>query len=210
MLLAREHKLGGGQGIGEKAPLVGDAPGIDTDEGKSEQDGKPHAHDIEDRHVQQLPGIPGQRQVPARQRRRAGDREQSETEGQQGRQRRCRDHHGGEEQERERVLEAAREEQEEGELDDVEGQKGRGPRRLHPLSRGITQAQGNVDESGNHDRSERGGERKGKAEQKMDREHGHKLAGDRHPAQADEGFQAQGAGGEDAVGGEHGWHPDRR
>ena len=38
MLLAREHELGRGQGLGDLPALLGDLPGIDADEADREQD----------------------------------------------------------------------------------------------------------------------------------------------------------------------------
>ena len=49
VLLAGEHQLGRGERLGELARLLGDAPGIDADEGDAEQDRDPDAGDVEER-----------------------------------------------------------------------------------------------------------------------------------------------------------------
>ena len=69
------------------------------------------------------------------QRRGAGDREHTERNRQPDRQCGRRDQHGGEEQERERVLQAAGEEQQCGKFDDVEREQRRRVDRFQPLHR---------------------------------------------------------------------------
>ena len=60
VLLARQHELRGGERLGELARFLGHPPGIDAREGRSEEDRRPDAGDIDERNVEGLAGKPGQ------------------------------------------------------------------------------------------------------------------------------------------------------
>ncbi len=191
VLLAGENQLGGGEGLGEEPRLLRHPPRVDPREGGAEQDRGPDPRDVQERQLDPPVGEPGQRPVHQGQQGREPDRQEAQRERPLRRQRGGGDQDGGEEQQGERVLQAAREEQQRGELHDVEGeQQGRGIV-AEPVARREADPQGEVQPGRGGDHQEAPAERQGQAEAELRPDHGGALAGDGEPAQADEGVEPQ-------------------
>ncbi len=122
MLLARQHQFGRGERIGKFARFLGDLERVEAGDADREQDREPDAEQVDRRQHQRIFALPRQRQMKEHQRRGAGDRQAAERHRQPHRQRGRRDQHRCEEQEGERVLQPAGQEQQSGQLDDVERQ----------------------------------------------------------------------------------------
>ena len=135
MLLARQHQFGRGERIGEFSRLLGDLERVEAGDADREQDREPDAEQVDRRQHQRIIALPRQWQMKEHQRRRAGDREAAECYRQPDRQARRRDQDRREEQEREGILQAAGQEQQPGQFDDVERQQRRRVDRLQPLHR---------------------------------------------------------------------------
>ena len=98
-----------------------------------EQDRNPDAQQIDPRQFERIVGVPRQRIMREHQHGGAQHREYAEDHGDARRQRGRRQQHRREEQERERIFQAAGQEQQHGELGDVEGQQPGGALGLEPL-----------------------------------------------------------------------------
>ncbi len=195
VLLARQHQLGRRQRVGELAGFLGDLPGMQADERDREQDGKPHAHDIDRRQLERRLGVPRQRIVHEHEHGRAGDGEAAEHQRHARRQRGGRDQHRSEKQDRERVLQPAGEEQQHGELGDVEGEQPRRPVGLEPLRHRKANAQRDVEPGGERDHRQAGPDLQLEIEPEIDHQHGGGLADHREPAQPHQRVEAHAAPG---------------
>src|SRR5829696_8434155 len=212
VLLAGEHPLGRGERLGELARLLGDAPGIDADEGDAEQDRRPDSGDVEEGQRRCRPG-PRQRPVDEDEDRGGANRKAAERQRAVGRQRRRRDQDRCQEQHRERVLQAAGQVAQRRELEDVEAKQKRRRILAEPVARRIAQAQPEVQRRGGGDDGKAGPERQREAEAEMHAGDGGALPDDGKPAQPNQRIEPQPAGvlREDRVGnGGHGCEIRRR
>ncbi len=123
------------------------------------------------------------------QRRSAGHRQNAERNGQPDRQRGGRDQDGGQEQERERVLQPAGEEQQAGQFDDVERQQRRRIDRLQPLHRIEGGLQREIEQRGQADNGDAGNDGKVELEALHHDEDGGELAEHGEPAQPQDRIQ---------------------
>ena len=118
-LLARQHHLGRGQGLGHAPRLLRRAPRVEADEQDAGHHRRPHPHHVGEREQQVGMMEPRQRVMKAGEHRRRGDGERAERRGDPERQRRGRDGDRRDQQEGERVLQAAGQIEQGGELEDV-------------------------------------------------------------------------------------------
>ena len=183
MLLARQHQFGGGQRVGELARFLGDLPSIDADEADGEQDREPDADHVDRRQLQRIVAVPRQRIMREHQHGRAGHREGAEHQREARRQRGRRQQHRTQEQEGERILQSAGQEQQHRQFGDVEGEQPGGAVGLQPLRHVETQAQRHVEPGRQRDHREAGPDRQRKIEPEIDHQHGGGLADDGEPTQ---------------------------
>ena len=135
VLLAGQHQFGRGQRVGQFSGFLGDLERIERGDSDRDHDREPDAQQIDRRQHHRIVAVPWQRQMEKHQCRGAGDRKHTKCNGQPDWQRRCRDQDRREEQEGERILQAAGEEQKGGKFDDVEREQGRRVDRFQPLHR---------------------------------------------------------------------------
>jgi hypothetical protein len=199
VLLAGEHELGGRERLGELAGPPRDPPGIDARERRAEQDRGPDPAHIEEGQLERRAAIPGQRLVHEHEERRRADREEAQAEGPLRGERRGRDQDGRQEQHRERVLQTARQVEEAGELEDVEGQEEGRRVVAQAMARRVLDPQREVHPGRGRDEDEARAEAQGKAEAEMHHRDRRGLADDGEPAQAHEGVEPQMTGVEPQV-----------
>ncbi|MEY9444996.1 hypothetical protein ABIE82_002444 [Bradyrhizobium diazoefficiens] len=190
MLLARQHQFGRGERIRKLARLLGDLERVKAGDADREHDREPDADEIDRRQHQRIVGIPGQRQVEEEQDRGAGDRQHAKPEGEAGRQRGCRDQHRCEEQERERVLEPAGEEQQAGQLHDVQRKQSGRLHRLQPLQRIGHGLERQIERGRQGDDADAGDDLDVELQPLRHDEDRGELAEHREPAQPQDGVQA--------------------
>ena len=202
MLFAGQHQFGGGQRVGELAGLLGDLERIKAGDADREHDREPDAEQIDRRQHQRIVAVPRQRQMEEHQHGGTGDRERAERDRQPYRQRRRRNQHRGQKQKRKRILQAAGEKQQPGQLDDVQRQQRRRVDRLQPLHRVEGDLQHQVEQGGQADDGDAGDDRDVEFESLHHDENGGELAEHREPAQPQDGVQTDMAARMAKIGGE--------
>jgi hypothetical protein len=138
------------------------------------------------RHDESLTGEPRQGLVDEHQNGGRRERHRPEQERLVRLKRRGRDHDRAEEQDRERVLQAAGQVEEAGELQEVIGEQQRRPVRVEPPRRREDDPQAEIEPGGERDQGQAGAEGDRELEPEADDEDRRRLAGDREPPQADE------------------------
>ncbi len=190
------NQFGGGQRVRQFAGLLGDLERIEAGDADGDHDRQPDAEQVDRRQYQGIVAVPWQRQMEKYQQRRAGDRQKPERDGQPDRQRRRRDQNRGEKQKRKRILQAAGEEQQSREFDDVQGQQHRRGGRLQPLHRVETDLQDKVEQPGQADNGHTGDNLDIEFEPLDHDEDGRELAERGEPAQPQKSYP-DGHGGAD-------------
>ncbi len=125
----------------------------------------------------------------------AGDGEAAEHERDPRRQRGGRDQNRSEKKQRERVLQAAREEEQHGELGSVEGEEPRRPVGFEPLRHRETNAQRDIEPGGERDHRKAGPDRQFVIEPEINDQHGGGLPDHRQPAQPNQRIETYAASG---------------
>ncbi len=189
MLLARQDQFGGRQRIGKLASLFRDLPRIDADIADREQDREPHADHIDFRKLQRVLRIPRQIVMQEHQHGGAEHGERADQQSHARRQRRCRDQHRPQQQESERIFQAAGEIKQCREFGDVEGQEPCRPVGLEPLRLVKADAQRHVEQHRERDDGEAGPDRNLEFEAEMHDQDRGELAENREPSQPDQGIQ---------------------
>src|SRR5262245_2977067 len=195
VLFARKHQFGCRERVRELARFLGDLPGMQADERDGEQDGEPHPHHVDLGQFERGLGVPRQRIMDEHEHGSAGDGEAAEHERDPRRQRGGRDQNRSEKKQRERVLQAAGEEQQHGEFGNVEGEQPRRPVGFEPLRHRETNAQRHIEPGGERDHREAGPDRQLVIEPEIDDQHGGGLPDHRQPAQPNQRIEAYAAPG---------------
>ncbi len=184
MLLAREHDLGRRQRLGELARFLDDLPRIDADIADAQQDGEPDPDHVGLRQLERIVARPRQRIVHEHQDGGAQDGEAGEHQRHARRQGGGRDQHRPEKKKRERVLQAAGEEQQHRELRDVEGEQPGRAVGLEPLVAAEAQPQCDIEPGIKADDRQARPQRQFEIESVIHHQDGGGLTEDREPAQA--------------------------
>src|SRR6266516_6580945 len=166
---------------------------MQADERDCEQNGQPHPHHVDLGQFERGLGVPRQRIMDEHEHGGAGDGEAAEHERDPRRQRGGRDQNRSEKKQRERVLQAAGEEEQHGELGSVEGEEPRRPVGFEPLRHRETNAQRDIEPGGERDHREAGPDRQLIIEPEIDHQHGGGLPDHRQPAQPNQRIEAYAA-----------------
>src|SRR5262249_40600389 len=119
MLLAFQHQFGRCKGFGELAALFSDLPRIDADEDDREENREPNCERVDEWQFDRLFAFPRQRVVDEQKHRREQHRETAKHQGETRGQRGCAEQDGRDEEECERILQAASEKKQRGNLGGV-------------------------------------------------------------------------------------------
>ena len=135
-LLTRQDKLGGGKRLGHLPRLLLDAPGVNRDEHDARHQRGPEPDQIVQRQDRRLGVRPGQGQVIAREDGGEDHGKRSQHGCDNKALRRCRDRDRNDEQESKRIFEAAGQEKERRQLQDIVAEEeDRGPARKQQRAR---------------------------------------------------------------------------
>ncbi len=194
LLFAGEHELGRRQRVRHLPRFLGKPARVKTHEKQAADHRGPHADAVEGMQVEGLPGIPGQRQIEVGEK--AGHHDGQATQQQSADRRQARRRNGdrGDDQEGERIVEAAGQVKQGGELHHVVGEQRRRHRRRQPVAGRKAQPHERVERRGKADDDEAMDNRQIEAEHQVNAKHGDQLADDADPAQPRQCLQAYAAG----------------
>ncbi len=194
MLGARQNEFRRGQRA-RRLPRLGRHPvGVERHESGADPESKPDAGHVKGRKDELLAADPGERQVEAQERGRAGERKREQAERPTKRQRGRGDGDGGEKQDDERIGDPSGQEQQPRQLKNVVGEKNGRVAFAEPRADRKQPSQRQVERGRRRDQPETGerGEAKAEAEDADQDRSG--LPGDGEPAQTDEGIEPQTTG----------------
>jgi hypothetical protein len=191
LLLASEHHLGGGQRVRHLPGLLGQPPDVEREKHHARQHGGQNAELVELRYVEAGAAVPGQRMMVRHQPGAGACGQHAEHDGVAERHGGCRDGDGRHQQERERILDAARQIEQPGQLEDVVGQQAGRQLRAEARAGREANAQEHVEPGRQGDQRQADAEGQREAQHEIDEADGQQLADHTEPAQPDRGLQPQ-------------------
>jgi len=192
-MLARQRELGGGETGRHPRAFAGDAPGIDRGEADSQNQRRPKASQIERRQVEIFGRRPGQRIVHHRYDGRGSQRNAAEYQRIAEVERRGRDDDGCDEHQGEGVGDAARQIEQNRELQHIVGEIDCRFAIGETMTRRIAQGENDIEPGAERHASKALGERQRIAKTEIDHEQRRRLSGGGHPTQIRQSAQTDAA-----------------